>query len=201
VKLCEQKTINSLNVNVSVDSFAVDKSPLNFHSCREEFSAVFNEETNLFFKTKINQGENIAEFIWRTESVLKQESRTHFALTNFDTILWVSPSKFWSVCPMRRSLFTLLLRAGNLYYKYQDNYEEAMFSEKYLKETQEALKRFLCGFTKYVGPEIQLSEKVILQGWKSSFSSASDEKIIKDLVLEDKSCNNFKLQKLKTIWV
>jgi hypothetical protein len=79
---------------------------------------------------------------------------------------------------MRRSLLTIIVRAGMMYEPKQDNYEEALFAYKFVAPTRKAVMRFLFGFTKYVGPSIEEQPSIESRGWKSVFEG-KDEATIK----------------------
>lgn len=178
VEFKEKRVITSLNINVIDGSFALDSSPLAFETCRERFAAHFKESTSsLFFKHPADRGENIAAFILRTEQILKEEEKSQFAMTNWNTVLSVEPSNFWRACPMRRSFFTILLRAGMNYDFTRNNYEDSLFSERYVVPTRRAVMRFLFGFTKYVGPELIGSATLLTAGWRTVFSDLDDFQI------------------------
>lgn len=170
----------------TVGSFAIDAKPLVFRHCRENFAAEFKENTVALF-VKTNSNSQTAEFIWRTEDILGQQ-KSAFAKTNIDSILWVRPTDFWKLCPMRRSLFTILLRAGNEYKEESDNYEEALFSNPLAKVCQRSIMRFLFGFTDYVGPVPPQSGAVIMRGWVTVFSRKDDSYIRDKLVKPNRLC-------------
>ena len=166
----EDKRIESLNVGAPAGSFALEKNPFYFETCRERFAPTWNERTvGFFFKTENNGGRNVAQFITKTEVIVNETDHSKFACTNWLDILWVEPSKFWKKCRLRRSLFTILLRAGLAYRSDVDNYEEALFHERYLVDTPVAIRRFMFGYTKYVGPPPAGSTTLETCGWRSLF--------------------------------
>lgn len=183
IELQKSKTINSLNTDVSVGSFALDIQPLQFEHCREKFAAIFNENTTgFFFKHSPSKSKDVASFIIKTEDILQNLIFSEFAETNKDSIVWVCPSMFWKQCPMRRSLFTALLRAGDAYNADIDNYEAALFGQSYLQQTKKAVIRFMLGFTKYVGQDIQGTGTVWFRGWKSIFEDKNETEIKRMLI-------------------
>lgn len=177
------RVLSSLNTDVSTGSFAIDIQPLQFDHCRERFAATFNENTTgFYFKHSPGRSKDIASFIIKTESVLGNLFFSEFAETNRDSIIWVCPNMFWKQCPMRRSLFTALLRAGDLYRSDIDNYESALFGYNYLQVTKKAVIRFMFGFTDYVGPDIKGNGTVWFKGWKSTFEEKNEIEIKKMLI-------------------
>lgn len=184
------KKIKSLSIDADFGSYALDVSPLIFENCRERFMSKFSKDgPNFFFKHNSKRGDQIIEFVRKTEEVLEVTNSTVFLKTNYDSIIWVKPSQFWRNCPMRRSLFTILLRVGDSYNKEEDNYEEVLFNHQYLKNTKEALFRFFLGFNKYIGPSIESTSIVWVRGWKSIFENQDKEKVREMLVSQNPSWN------------
>src|SRR5512135_1483290 len=95
VKLQPRKEIHALTVSASDNSFGLDVTPFFFENCREKFGKMWDQETpGFFFKHPEGTGRNIVAFIIKTERILKKR-RSKFAETNWTTILWIEPSKFW----------------------------------------------------------------------------------------------------------
>jgi len=202
-KFQNKKQIHSLNIDVSLGSYALDTIPLCFEHCRERFSSVFDENTNgIFFKTLPDRVESVAKFIWHTENVLGNkecQNQSIFSLTNINSIVWLNPSIFWKSCIARRSLFTILLRCGN---NYVDNYEEALFSDPYANANKRSIMRFLFGYTKYVGPEIIKGYGVQTRGWSKVFEGKSDSEIKSLLVKSNQSeFSHFEIRSKEALWL
>ncbi len=210
VDFLPEKLIRSTNINGEDGSYGIDTVPFEFEKCREKFALNFKVgTTGFYFKhsgyngtVSGNKSVRVASFIKRTEIILEQTEFSGFALTNRATIVWVEPAMFWKSCRMRRSLFTILLRAGIFYNPESDNYEDALFSEQYVIPTQQAVMRFLFGFTKYVGPSMDGGSDSTYEykGWKYIFE-AKDELTLKSyLVHPDK--NDKPIPELrKALWV
>jgi hypothetical protein len=174
----EIKINPSMYIDVESGSFGLDVAPYRFETCRERFGSHWNSDAvGFYFKHPINYGYAVATFLKKTEIVLKQSVFSQYSMTNRDTILWIEPSDFWKCCRMRRSLLTILVRAGIMYDPRKDNYEEALFTEKLVKPTKFAVMRFLYGFTKYVGPNIDNQPDIESRGWKTIFESHDEEYI------------------------
>ena len=169
VKLEDNKKVPALSATSAMSGyFAVDQVHVYFEGCRERFATHWNSRTKaIFFKHEPEIGHNIAHFIWKTEEIIQEKHRSRFALTNMSDVLWVSPSRFWMTCKMRRSLYTILLRAGRRYVLDSDNYENALFSNTYARKTQNAVMRFLFGYTKYIGSKPTGSSTLESVGWVS----------------------------------
>jgi hypothetical protein len=146
---------------------------LDWISCRENFAKIFNQnQKGLFFSHEPSYEERISSFIEKTEEILVRAAlqninKSKFYKTNLNFATWIEPSSFWMKCPMKRSLFTMLLRCGS-FYNFK-NYEEALYSIQYSQSTKKALQRFLYGFT-----EFQLKNESfegIGKGWVSYFAN------------------------------
>lgn len=126
--------------------------------CREIFhNILFN--TRLFFYSH-HRGKSIATFLAIVEERLNVIPRSQIGPTQRKGLIWIRPSRWWTFLGMRRSLFTILLRAGAHYTHTKPNFDEAVQKEKYLKTTLYAFNRFMEGHTKYVGRK---------RGWYKQF--------------------------------
>lgn len=182
-----KKTVLSNNIDVKYGSFALDSASLKFETCRERFAVQWTNEVGWFLKHPPNKGKDVASFLLKTEAVLKQVENSKFSDTNRDTILWIEPSIFWKKCRIRRSLLTILVRAGMVYDLNKDNYEEALFNQEYVFSTKRAVQRFLYGFTNYVGPLEDISGTLDRRGWKTVFEGKSSDDIKTMLVSSEGS--------------
>lgn len=163
--------------------YAIEANPIKWINCREKFYNSFVPDLKgFFFSHEFGEREEIAAFINKTEEILDVE-QSSFAKTNRPYALWVEPSVFWKKCEIRRSLFTILLRAGRKYKASSGNYEDALFSQEYIKLTKEAVMRFLFGFTNYVRLDGQ-------KGWVSVFMHKKREDVRKRLVSSTKNKNS-----------
>jgi hypothetical protein len=202
VEFLPNKKIESLNIAGIEGSYGIDTTPFEFEKCREKFALFFKTGTpGFYFKHPTDRGVDVASFIKKTEIVLKQTEFSEFALTNRRQILWVEPTMFWKSCRMKRSLFTILLRAGMTYDPRQDNYEHALLTEAYLLATQHAVMRFLFGFTKYVGPSMDNEEGSTYEyrGWKHIFE-AKDETTVKSWLVSPDSNHKSIPELRKALW-
>ena len=129
--------------------------------CREVFhNRCHKAQKFLFQHGKRAKNEYIAAFIGKIEEDLGVFPRTQFVSSHIGHVLWVYPSSWWVTHAMRRSLFTILLKSGQRYRPQQKNFEKALYSERYLRNTELAVQRFLKGYTHYEG-------KIV--GWYSQF--------------------------------
>jgi hypothetical protein len=202
VEFLDKKIIHSHNTDAKIGSFALDVSPLKFENCRERFAKYWDESTTgWFLKHPENKGKDIASFLVKTEYILKQKEFSKFSDTNRDSILWIEPSEFWKSCRLRRSLLTIIVRAGMFYDLKNDNYEDALFSQEYVTPTKRAVQRFLFGFTKYVGTDMDNNSSLEKKGWKTIFEGKDTEAIKSILVWpEDEDLYSPVFQEKGAIW-
>lgn len=147
--------------------------------CRDIFHNVLWNLKIFFFSHRSNKCLSIIAFMQKIETILDVQPRTEFGPTQIKTIMWIKPSVWWTKQGMRRSLFTILLRAGMKYSKSKDNFDEAINSEKYLQTTTYAFKRFMSGNTRYTGTK---------RGWYKQFCEKSmSEKQIDSLLINPKN--------------
>jgi len=178
-----KKTTKQLKRIPNPGQYSLDGEELEWESCRENFSKKFNEKSlGLFFSYAGNQDESLSSFIEKTEDILinaalQNLNKSRFFKTNFNFAIWIEPSSFWMFCPMRRSLFTMLLRCG-LNYNF-NNYEEALYSIQYSKITKLAIQRFLYGFTDFVNKGENLEG--IGRGWVSFFGNRGTDVVCEKL--------------------
>lgn len=140
--------------------------------CRELFhNILFN--VRIFFYSH-NRGKAIASFISEVEERLDVQPRSQIGPTQKKGVIWIRPSRWWTILGMRRSLFTILLRAGAHYKPTKNNFDDAVAKEKYLKGTLYAFNRFMQGYTKYVGRK---------RGWYKQFFELSPSEFQIDILL------------------
>lgn len=102
------------------------------------------------------RGQAIAIFLDRAERRLKirKEDRSIVQPTTRRDIVKIYPSRFWDRYHLRRSFFTILVRAGEIYSPAADNFEDSLCAAKnpnyplqYARETRYAVDRFFSGKT------------------------------------------------------
>lgn len=131
-----------------------------WHRCREVWHNYLKNLNLFFYSHDTGKTRAIAAFMGKIETILDIHPRSHFGPTQRKTICWVEPSAWWTRLAMRRSLFTILLRAGHSYKIDDDNFEQALYSHRYAEETWYAVQRFLAGNTTYTGRR---------RGWYNQF--------------------------------
>jgi len=162
-------------MNIKVGSFArlSKKSVIsNWVYCRESFHNDSTSMNQLLFCHSKDKGKNIACFINELEDRLKHKNKTVCGPTKFNKVMWINPSSFWKKQTLRRSLFTALLRAGQKYNPAINNFETALFSHEYIRQTRNAVEWFLKGNTWY-------SKNDSNNQWKSTFVGLSTEEVKK----------------------
>lgn len=143
---------------------------INWHYCRDIFHPQLYNLDLFFFAHDPNRSYNIASFMERIERKVNIDYFSEYGPTQRKSIMWIRPSKWWTIRSMRRSLFTILLRCGNNYFPSKNNFKEALFSDPYANATKCAINRFLSGYTHYIGRK---------KGWLDQFyeSRLSKEEI------------------------
>lgn len=141
--------------------------------CREVFHHLVHKQGIFFFSTKNGGHKSVAQFMEKIETMLDARPRSAFGPTQRKNIMWVEPSGWWMRFAMRRSLFTILLRAGNSYSK-SSGIDGALASDRYLRDTEYAVRRFLAGHTRYKGRK---------RGWHKQFFCAGPSSDEVDLLL------------------
>lgn len=127
--------------------------------CREYFHDDSHGINRMLFCHAKDRSYQVAAFINCIEDKLGIES-SEVGPTQRNTISWLNVSTWWTNSSMRRSLFTILLRAGQRYRPEDHNFEEALCSEPYARLTYPAVDWFLRGHTKYTGR---------MKGWFTQF--------------------------------
>ena len=130
---------------------------IHFYTCREDFHKASARIKQMLFvhapggdPEAVTQGRHVADFINRIEDMVGATPHCEFFSTSRDNVLFIEVSPWWANKPMRRSLFTALLRSGREY-RNPNCFELALWSCKYLYETKIAVERFLQGHTHYTG--------------------------------------------------
>ena len=175
--------------------------PISWESCRERFSVTMKLDNfkGFYFAHDENKGDAIANFIFKTEEILDLPERTTYAKTSSDQVLRINMTKFWMSTYIRRSLFTIFPRLGNLYNIEKDNYEDTLFAPSKCPShgwsvTLPAVKRFLYGYTDYNVPDPQYDGASLETiGWCKIFKKTDSWK---KLIKEDKKITPIGVGKL-----
>ena len=131
-----------------------------WETCRDEF----HDRLRSFppwialFCHQHNRSYAVASFMDRVERLAGVKPQSLVGPTQFSRISYVRISKWWLEDDMRMSLLTLMLRAGR---NYDGDLEAALRSQRYLRQTMPAVRRFLRGCTKYTG--------TVTSGWNDQF--------------------------------
>ena len=145
------------------------------YDCRETFAtswgrAVRGGTGNISLSTHPKTRVKVARFIKKLEDKLGLKERTtcHRIIGRTSGMI-IKPSNWWLRSAMRRSIFTIFLRAGK---KYNGDFDAAIKTQRYFRLTKDAVDRFLEGNTYYRGAS---------GGWVNVFSYAGKLKIGKRL--------------------
>ena len=83
----------------------------------------------------------------------------------------------------------------------KDNYEEAMFREHHLSQTQNAIRRFLYGFTKYTGDPPSGGGSLESTGWVS-LMARKDAHVVKKVLVKPRGKSRTTLFNLReSLWL
>jgi len=174
-----------------IGSFALEAefpSLVKWDHCREQFAVKFTEELKgFFFSHAANKGKSVSEFFHTFEDIVfdvyeKKRKKTQFIKTNNPSVLWVQPSKFWKKCRIKRSLLTILLRSGANYCTDKKNFDDCLFfsdykENQYIRNTKNAIMRFMFGFTEFVGKIPVASVSIEKHGWFEEFKNCDQKKV------------------------
>ncbi len=133
----------------------------NWIYCREYFHEVSRGVKNMCFYGTPGFAEKTCAFIDKIEKKIKIPRKTVIGPTQLLNIIWIKPSSWWTKTSMRRSFFTILLRAGA---NYKDDAEDTLYQYHLANNTRYAVKRFLSGYTRYTGRKT---------GWHRQFAQIS----------------------------
>jgi len=195
-----------------------DEKSLYWDHCREQFLGKFKEDiTGFYFSHKADQGVNIAGFVLKFEEIvgaeIKNLSFSNFSETGRETVLWIEPSDFWRNCLLKKSLLTLLLRCGSNYDNAKDNFDDAIFGDKYnenkyARDTKSAIMRFLFGFTKFSGTLSQTvptqtmatNSTLIRHGWHAEFDKNTIHDVRRKLIHPSDESQEISLVGAESLW-
>lgn len=117
--------------------------------CRENFQDI--GKMKILFQHPANKGANIASLIRDVEKMIKIRPFTQCGPTQSPRVSWINASSWWYRTKMRKSFFTMMLRAGQFYnmdHK-RSGIEKAFFEQEYGQFTQNAICRFLDGHVRF----------------------------------------------------
>lgn len=154
-KIDLDKTYNLRNTyDVGIANFGYIKKSgnteiISWGSCRDSFQITPNKELeNGFFFSHKNTSYDNAAFITKVENLLGLENSV-FSLTTVASVTFVKASPWWFSMPIRKSFFSMMIKCALSYNRETDNFENALYSSIYSKETKEAIQKFLNGYTSY----------------------------------------------------
>lgn len=201
VNFGETVSINQHQNKPKPGEFALPASSIEWVHCREKFHRQLHGGISGFFYSHgegENSGRSVAAFVLKTEEIIRLSQKvepSQFSKTNMNFATWIQPSRFWRSCPVRMSFLSLNLRAALSYRIEEDNYEAALYNDCYIRQTQEASKRFLYGFTNYVGDNKDA-------GWLTIFKTKKSNEICNSLVLpQDHRLENYYMNGGLALWM
>jgi hypothetical protein len=133
--------------------------------CRELFQDDFTKKTEtILFAHKSGHYPRIRTFISIAEELLDAPA-SEVGPTHRKTITYIIPSDFWTQYPIRRSLFSILLRAS---VGFRGDFDSALYRNSYVASTRKAVERFFGGHTTYNGRK---------SGWCDQFRGKSTKQL------------------------
>jgi hypothetical protein len=144
--------------------------------CRESFEFRWREylDRNIYFNTagpKILGIEALHNKIVFLERKLSLDDESEFGFTQNANICWIKPLYFWKHHPIKRSLFTALLRGCSNSGKF--DLESIINAEYTLCTTKNAVHRFFDSNTNInISPEINQN-----MGWQHFFNDSNQDKL------------------------
>lgn len=136
---------------------------MTWFSCREQFHGAVKprKDRSFLFFHGVGERDRIVRFMDECQERigLPAKYRLVFCDTDQPNVVYVRVGPWWAAQNVRISFLTALLRCGR---SYTDDFQSALFSTTYTRETKPAVDRFLSGHTHYVGNGDQ---------WQSTFST------------------------------
>lgn len=200
-RFVEARTVNLTYNCPPIGYFAVAQDgtrPVQWDHCREQFLGKMSAGMGgFFFCHHEGRGFDLASFVSKFEDVCGmnslQKPQSNFSKTDKPNIIWIEPSLFWMDCLLKKSLLTLVCRCALNYDSSKDNFDHCLFGElpesKYVRETKNAVLRFLFGYTRFRGelPHGAMSSgsTLIRHGWHAEFAHADLRTVKSKLVMPD----------------
>ena len=176
---CVSLSLSKDNKNRGLFHLNSDCSIYSWVSCRDAWNSQ-RKENLFFFCHPDKQGPKISEFIRIAEEKLKLKKFIQIGPTQFDFVSWVQPTTWWQCSRMRYSLLTALLRCGIHYNK---NWNKALYSTSYTKNTKEAVERFFAGNRSFIKPKGYSYTNIY--GWENCFHGKKSQ-FLESTLLERK---------------
>lgn len=140
---------NEIQVN-RPDGTTYPRTVIQWGACRDGFQGTPNETLlrGFCFTHTVRRSYDAACFLAKVEDMLGIP-HTSYLVTEIDHITWAIPSPWWFSSEIRKSFYTLMLRAAYNYDHKYDNFDQALNSIAYIKSTKTAVNKFLNGYTVY----------------------------------------------------
>jgi len=156
-----------------------EPASINWHGCRESFHEDwlgYKSSDLIYYCHDRNKGQSIGRFIARIESRLGLKTRTEIGPTQRVNVSWVKVAPWWHQNEARRTFFSIVLRAARRYNPSKRNFNEALYTNKYGKQTRPAIEYFLKGHTRYSFP------RYYFDGWCETFKKLKLQEVSKLLI-------------------
>lgn len=168
---------------------------INWSSCREIFAKSFAPgDDKLWFAPGLeaDSDKNVQGFVNIVEDAVSA-GKTSLIRSDAEGVCLVKFPQFWSSCPVKRSLFTILLRLGRYYRISSRNFEDTLYGHFFTRRTKPAIMRFLFGFTEFSG-----GRNVRHSGWYSLFRDRTDQEVRRMLIAPRKA--TYSMIDIGTLW-
>ena len=118
-----------------------------FFGCREELLYDMNASDKYlgFYVPYQNCIKNLNEFFETIETKLKLSVKTVFFNTDVKNLIIIKMARFWMANPIKRSLMSLFIRCGAIYYT--NNFDKAIKQYNLSNQCSKGIYRFLEGNT------------------------------------------------------
>lgn len=149
-----------------------------WEGCRDRFHGSSAPEAmmDFLFFHMAGTGKNVILFMKMVEALIKvkPEDCLEIHKTTSEQVLYIKMSKWWKY-PLRRSLMTALLRAGQMFTDHTSKgFEKALFAQYYLAQTKPAVGAFLGGRT---ASKLKKRVSQSFPGWYSHFANKDETKV------------------------
>lgn len=140
---------------------------LSWIACRDGLQGTQNDilGNGFYFTHLANASLNSANFLLRVEEMLNISPVSVYKSTNIHNVTWIRPAPWWLSSWIRKSFLSLMLRCAFRYN--MQNFNEALYSIEYTRQTKPAVEKFLKGFTVY-----DYNPSGTGDGWFNQFSLA-----------------------------
>jgi hypothetical protein len=176
---------------------------IQWEHCRENFQESSRNKKLILFRYKTGEGNRIKAFLARFLKDLNLRGSLRFRKTDTRGVLAISLGDFWRT-EVHRSLLTALIRVGRDYTGSTNSYKSILQNGDYLRYTQNALKRFMRGYTSVSPTAFGMPDRwgyyeTTRPMWRELFEGKTEQKVKTMLVKpKEQSNSNRKRDKVRS---